>query len=118
MNNLPNVSSSPKVAEQIVVKDIVGNCNGNVTNSNVGNGPKVAHTSSGSKPLNGSSGFKSAIPKPSSKTKVGCQNVSAPVSSDSEPDFKKPRTVSGGARVQIPCWERSFSFPSPFCWYP
>ena len=121
LKDLPIVSSGPKVADQIVVNDIVGNCNGNVNNSNVGNdpmeannvgnGPKVAHTSSGSKVHNGSSGFKSGIPKPSNKTRG--QKASAPVSSDSEPDFKKRRTVSGGARAQSPAGNVRSSSPLP-----
>ena len=70
LKDSPIVSSGPEVAEQIVVMDIVGNCNvenNNVGNgpmgaNKVGNGPKVASASSGKNVAhNGSSGFRSGI---------------------------------------------------------
>lgn len=109
------VSSSPKVAEQIVSNDNVDNC----SVSNVGgNDPKVvkknnnghevagnnAKVSSGPKVAN-KSNVPSGIPVAYAKVKAGSKLVShhsgpkvGTVSSDSEPEFKKPKVVPSGVR--------------------
>ena len=109
LKNIAIVSSSPKVAEQIVANSS-GNCNVGKSNVSNGNGPKVANNNSSGPKLatnnaklsnSTSSGPKAANnSNVTSGSKIGSKpdpNDAGAVISDSKPEhvFRKPKVPSG-----------------------